>query len=616
MATFTFEQITEIIVKNPHEKLIADARKANKLFMLHTHGLGMKEAIKQEDYFENADIYKTRQELAVSNKDLLCRTLEEEEQVFTARGGSAHFNLSESEEEEMYDLMDNVVMGINLREWVHIFALQAYRNDPMGIIFMEVESLYETDGVEIPMPKCYPTYKSIQGIYDYQPNGRNLEYVCFQLTIQQLADYGINDPDYVLTNDNTRVTPPVKPTPYFRFVDDAQDVIVKKIDEKRIIIAANTKQQNPIKNHWGKVPGFIASNLFKFDKPNCFASPLGYIIELCQSFLTDRSMRDLQKKYHGFAKAVEPLLKCPTCAGTGEAKGNACPDCTPPGHNVGLGYKLRTKISEVSKFPMDILEAVPRFDFRNIFGYVTPDIESWKQQDATLDQLEQLIYYTYWGVGKATQVQGAQAPGKTGDKTAFEVGSNLKPKYSRLNNTANWAEVTENLIVDFIGQFWFDSSYKTGTKPISYGRNYILETPQDLWKSYSDMRVAGAPDFLLDEALERYLNCLYQSSPVELAKYIKLTHVEPFPHILPADAKAIIPKEEDYWAKVYFGEWYDTLADIYIIDTPIEKLRTDLATYVKGKDIPPTPVEPIVGDVSQNDAGAAGKVATSAVLKN
>ena len=59
MATFTFDQITDIIVKNPHEKLIADARTANKLFMLHTHGLGMKEAIKQEDYFENADIYKS-----------------------------------------------------------------------------------------------------------------------------------------------------------------------------------------------------------------------------------------------------------------------------------------------------------------------------------------------------------------------------------------------------------------------------------------------------------------------------------------------------------------------------------------------------------------------------
>ena len=363
------------------------------------------------------------------------------------------------------------------------------------------------------------------------------------------------------------------------------------------------------------MPAFTASDIFKFDDPKCFASPLQFVIELCNSFMTDRSIRDLQKKYHGFAKAVEPLLKCPTCAGIGETHGNACPDCTPPGQNKGIGYKLRTKISEVSKFPLEILSEVQRFDFRNIFGYVTPDIDSWKQQDATLDQLEQLIYYTYWGVSKPTQIQGTQAAGKTGDKTAFEVGSNLKPKYARLNYTADWAQNTENLIADFIGQFWFDSAYQIGTKPISYGRNYILETANDLWGTYSDMRLSGAPDFMLDEALDRYLNALYQANPMQLAKYQKLTKVEPFPHLLPADAKAIIPKEEDYWAKIYFGEWYDTLADIYIIDTPVETLRTALAAYVKAKDIPPTPAAPITGDESQTEEQTAQKLQIRAQLK-
>lgn len=590
MAIYTFEQKQEIIIKNPHEKLIAQAREHNKKLILHTHGVGLKEAIKKEDYFENADIYKSRHDLAISTKDMLSRTLQEEEQVFTARGGATHFQLSEDLEKQMNALLSDVIYGISLREWIHTFGLQVYRNDPMGIIFMEVEELFQTDGVQIPTPRCYPTYKSTNSIYDYQPNGRNLEYVCFQLSVSQLQEFGIEDPDFTMFPENGRIAPKDKQTPYYRFIDDEMDIILKR-DNEKVFIASSTKQQNPIRNAWGKVPGFIASDLIQFSHPDCFGSPLQYIIELCDSFLTDRSVRDLQKKYHGFAKAVEPMMKCSTCGGEGQVKGSACPDCTPPGQNKGVGYKLRTKVSEVSKFPIEILEAIPHFNFKSIFGYVTPDIESWRQQDATLDQTEQLIYYTYWGVSKATQIMGAQGgAGKTGDKTAYEVGSNLKPKYARLNATANWAEKTENMVADFIGQFWLENTYKPGGRPITYGRNYILQTPSELRDEYFDLRLNGAPDFVMDEAMERYLYAMYENSPVQLAKYLKLLKVEPFPHLELVDAKALIPVEDDYNTKVYFGEWYDTLVDVYIIDTPVPALRQALKDYVKAKNIPPTPV--------------------------
>lgn len=589
MAVYTFEQLQDIILRNPNQELVTKGREHNKRFLLHTHGVGLKDAIKREDYFENADIYKSRHELAISNKDMLERTLREEEQVFTARGGATHFQLPDADATNMTDLLDKVAFGVNLHQWIQSFGLQAYRNDPHGIIFMEVEQLLQGDGVPINVPRCYPTYKSIQSIYDYQPNGRRLEYVCFQLSVKMLQEFGIKDEDFTLFPENGRITPKDKQTPYYRFVDDEQDVIVKR-DNEKVFLVTNTTQPNPIKNSWKKVPAVMASDLLRFDEPSCFASPLDFIIELCGSFLTDRSIRDLQKKYHGFAKAVEPMLECSTCGGEGMVKGNACPDCTLPGHNSGTGYKLRTKISEVTKFPMEIFEHIPRFNFKDIFGYVTPDIESWKMQDLSLDQLEQLIYFTYWGVAKQ-QAQAAASAGKTGDKTAYEVRANLKPKYARLNATADWAEQTENLVADLIGEFWIEG-YKCGTHPITYGRNYILETPADLMEEYFDMRLNGAPDFLLDEAMERYLTAYYDGSPVKLAKFVKLLHVEPFPHLELVDAKEIIPVEDDYNAMVYFGEWKDTLLDIYIADpaNTIQKLRAELKAYVKAKNIPPTPV--------------------------
>lgn len=620
MATLTFAQKQKIILTNPNRVLVQDAQKRNKQFMLHTHGTGLKDAIKKQDYFENSDIYKSRQDLAISNKDMLARTLQEEEQVFTARGGSVHFNLTEEQNAEMIGLLDDVAYGMDLHQWVKTFGLQAYRNDPMGLFLLEIEQVDLVDGVSATVPRCYPTYKSIQSVYDYQPRGRKLEYICFQLTVQQLLAFGITDDNYTLKPEDGKVIPEDRTTPYFRIIDDAVDVIVK-LDNQIITVVTNITQPNPILNPWGKVPGFIISDLICFDNPKSFASPLEFVIELCNTFLDDRSIRNLQKKYHGFAKAIEPMLQCSSCDGEGMVKGNACPECTPPGHNKGTGYKLRTKVSEVAKFPMEILEQVPNFDFRRIFGYVTPDIESWKQQDLSLDQLEQLIYFTYWGVARDAQAAAATST-KTGDKTAYEVRANLKPKYSRLNLTANWAEVTENMIADLIGEFWLDGSYKTKTNPISYGRNWILETPADLRQEYFDLRANGSPDFLLDEAMDRYLAAEYESSPVQLAKYKKLLRVEPFPHIELADAKTLIPVEEDYNAKAYFGEWYSTLEDAYIVapaQTP-ENLRTELKAYVASKNIPPTPAPiapgaPLPGQKGEQDAeGIAAKKAVAGTV--
>lgn len=612
MATLTLDQRTAIIVNNPNKDLIQKARKKNKKLLLHTHGIGLEEAIKKEDYFENADIYKTRKDIALSNKDLMARTLQEEEQVFTTRGGSASYQLPKTESAAMDELLSNVRFQISLRKWVREFALNAYRSDPMGLIFMEVEELFETDGVEIPTPKCYPTYKSTQGIFDYESNGRNLEYVVFQLNAKQLLDFGIEDKDWSPMSNNQIVLPKDKITPYFRFIDDSEDVIYK-LDNNRLILAANTKQKNPVKNKWGKVPAFIVSDLIQFDEPECFGSPLQFVVELCDSFLTDRSVRDLQKKYHGFAKAVEPLLKCPTCAGTGQTKGSPCPDCTVPGSDKGTGYKLRTKVSEVSKFPLELMTEIPRFDFKNIFGYVTPDIESWRQQDATLDQLEQLIYYTYWGTARANQVSGVQLPGKTGDKTAFEVNSNLKPKYARLNQVADWAENAENMIADFIGQFWFSETYKGSS--IAYGRSYILETPGDLIQAYYDMRENGANEALLDEAMERYLKCLFQSSPVDLTKWTKLFYLEPARNISLADAFELI-QEQKYNEKMCFSDWYCDLQPIFIIDTPIAALRKQLTVFTNAQNIPPRPV-PQTGqpDEEQNDESITKKNQAKTNLK-
>lgn len=571
----TFEQIQQIVLKNPNKSLVDYGIEQNTKLAMHVDGRGMKEAIKHIEFFANKELYAIQKQYAISNQDVFGRLLQMEEMVFSARGGSSYFRLPTDEQEtQMNALLSNVRFGISLRKWIKNFAIKAYRTDPMGIVFMEVEQQRITaDGTLIP-PNAYPTYKSIACIYDYKPNGRRLEYVCFQLTKSEAVYFGITDPDLEgLLNDAK--------TNYYRLVDDAKDIIVKK-EESTVRLATNITHKNPVANTWKRTPGFIISDLMLYTDTNKFLSPLNLVVELADCFLQDRSIRDLQKKYHGFAKAVEPLLSCPTCEGTGYVSSNACPDCAIKGADKGSGYKLKTKVSDVAKFPLEILEN-SGFDFRKIFGYVTPDIESWNKQDNSLNDLEELIELTYWGTlrVKKTKQNATNTDGQP--KTATEIDSNEQPKEARLNAIAEWAESTEGMIADFIGEYWFeDTAFKSS---ITYGKDWIFRSPEEYMADYLTLRTKGAPDFTLDETIEKYYKAKYQTNPLQLEKYLKMLDVEPFPHLSVNVAKGLITDFTEYNCKLYFGEWANTVIDIDWIRLKPVHLKQKLKEYVLAKNL-------------------------------
>jgi hypothetical protein len=542
MGKYQIEQIKNIVIQNQNKGLIDAGKKQADKLMLHLHGVGMEGALNRFDYFENPDLYAERKKYTISNKDLFGRLLQQEDMIFTANGGCSYFGLPDAEEAKMNALISDVRYEMPLRKWMRNFALQAYRADPMGIIFMEVETLTLVDDQPVNTPKTYPTYKSIYSIYDYQPNGRKLEYVCFRLTVGEAKSFGVQDVK-LRDRDNSDLSD------YYRFVDDEKDVVVFREGEN--VTEATNMQQNPVKNPWGKCPAFVLSDLVQFNNPNLFVSPLDLVVELSDCFLNDRSVRDLQKKYHGFSKAVEPLVQCATCEGHGMLGGDPCPDCTPAGYKKGTGKKLKTKVSDVTKFPLEMFSEGSGFDFHKVFGYVTPDIEGWNKQDLSLSELEDTIHRTYWGTSNQT-AQQTQKTQNGEQRTATEVSLNNAPREARLNMTADWAESTEALIADFIGQFWFDGFTSSN---IAYGRNYVLETPDELIVKYQDMRTNGAPEPVLDDMLSKYFNALYQNNPVQLTICTKLMNLEPFVHLTVAQCEPLVESELDYVKKLYFGEW-------------------------------------------------------------
>lgn len=581
MAIYNHQEITDIIIKNPNKELLIYANNQRKALMLQINGVGMDDALGRMEYHENTAIYPERKKGAVSNKDLSRRILGDEDQVFTARGGSAIYNISGGKKsvEEFSKKIANVRYGWSLHKWMQNMAINAYRSDPMGVIFVETEQV-KTDGQIEPTPPAYPTYKSSGDIHDYDPNGRKLEYICFKLTKEELVSYGIYEQGQLNGIVGANVKFPTETDKYFRFVDDAQDTIYVRDGDtiKEALVKAPNKAT--LKNTWGRVPGFIASDLLKFDKPRCFDSPFGIVLELARVFLRDRSIRDLQKLFFGFAKAYEPLLPCPTCNGEGVLGGKACRDCTPAGYDTGTGWKMDTKLGDIAKFPIGIFKDMHGLKIADLFGYVTPDIAGWDKQDSSLEQLEALMSCTYWNTTE-TKVSGYNGTQDTAE-TATKTLTNLQPKYARLNTTADWAEGTERMIADLLGSYYYGTSW--GGASISYGRGYILETPNEIFAQYQTMVTKGCPDVMLDEQFEKYIKCLYQNDPICQAKYLKLFEVEPFPHRKASEVEVsqLIPLT-DKLAKVYFGEWEDTLKEDYIIQTDVATLRTKLRDYVAEK---------------------------------
>lgn len=594
MGKYSLPEIGNIISKNPNKRRLDEARRLNAKMMLHLHGTGMKNALAQMQYFENADIYKSRREYALSNVDLFERVLNEEQQIFTARGGSAYFNLPEHQEQEMHGHLADVVYGMSLRRWVATFGINAYRADPMGVIFMEAERCSDDSGYEgsdnngsagSSVPRCYPVYKSTADIWDYLPNGRRLEYVCFTLTDDELELYGIEPKSDAAGEVGSRagVKQPAQHK-YFRFVDDGQDIIVMRQDSSGSVVQVDLKNgySNPIVGLWNRVPGFIVSDLVRFSDPGSFDTPLSKVVELADAFLTDRSIKNLQQKYHGFAKAFEPLIRCFTCNGEGYVKGSACPDCTAPGQDKGTGIKMRTTIADVFKIPMDMLtqDKAPNFDAKRIYGYITPDIASWNKQDESLEALEGRLYRTYWGTC-STHVQGYNGSQGT-HETATKTLVNLQPKYAVLNRTADWAEQTERMIANMYQEFYY--GVEAPQSNITYGRDYILQTPEEILAEYYGMKANGVSDSMLDNQYEKYIKSLYQANPVQETVYRKKFDVEPFPHITAAEVEAsevVLPI--DKLCKRYFGEWDDTLSDAEWVVRDVAELKRMLVDFVSCK---------------------------------
>jgi hypothetical protein len=557
MATLIFSEIETIILTNPYAGLIAAGVKKNKELRMHMYGKGLDAHLKIVPGFEKEHLRKLRVEYSRSNRDVFARLGRPVDNVYTAKGGSTYYNLPKEQERRARLLTYEVKDGYSVRDWIENFWTPHYKDDPCGILLLEI--LPEREGrlaIQQGQSVVYPTYKSIGSIYDYKPKGVGLDYVCFELTAQEKAEYSLKSD--------------VK---FYRLIDDAYDYIVRREDNYVIIV-----QELTLPNLFGYVPGMINSDIVDPEMENSFLSIFTDITELADEFLMKGSIKVTSDLRHGFPKYAEFADDCPKCLGSGVMEAGNCDECKGSGKNPQV-FISQTKMLRWPEEGQNVI--LPK----DTGGYVEPSRNYHEIAISDMTMLENYMSLTIWGTVAKIQTAGISMDGTTGkvQQTATGEMLDIKPQANRLYHISKAAEKRDKFIRDGIIRIQVQQNYQGCSS--NYGRRYMLEGPDALWLRYSDARAKGVAVSALDDLLMEYYEAKFVSDPMKLAVQVKLIKVEPFVHYKVGEVMMFRLGPEDYKAKLYFGEWLSEQEDGYILVTDATQLRKELYAYVSTKQL-------------------------------
>lgn len=553
----TFPQLSNIVLNNPNRDLVVKGQRKSKMLRMHMYGEGLEDCIKQIEGFEKMWIKKLRVQYARSNKDLFSRLGRAVDKVFSARGGSTYYNLSAAQERRAVALSGNIRDGYNIKDWLENFWQAHYKDDPCGVIMMELlpeqqARLARREGRSF----TYPTYKSIMAIHDYLPKGVMLEYISFQLEKDELIEHGYREDQEV-----------------YRVVDDAKDyyVIVERSADKVTVDESKT-----IPNYFGKVPAIINSDIVDPECKKGFLSIYDDIVPLANEFLLKGSIKITSDFRHGFPKYAEFADDCPDCNGEGVRDGDDCGGCK------GSGKVIRLRPTD------DKLMSWPDKDQHKILpsetgGYIEPSKVFYEIAVSDMNMLENYMCLTMWGVTSRIKTQGLNVNADGVAKTATEELMEIKPQADRLTHISKSAEKRHRFILDLVIQMMIEPAYKGAS--VNYGRRYMLEGPDALWDKYEKARKAGVSISALNDLLLEYYEAKYASDPVKLAVQTKLIAVEPMVHYKASEVGPFRLSEEDYKAKIFYSDWLAAQPSGFIYGSTAQQLRDSLYKYAAGKTL-------------------------------
>jgi len=500
----TEEQAIQIVKDNQTVcKSIKKARDYNKELSALINGDGFaEELINRIEHIESEDKAKARLKYARNIQDYFSRLLSPIQNIFSSAGGIVKFNIpNEIQYKEFLDTISNIRDGKSLSKYIQDYWVNLYHSDPNGLIFIE----YSTDeGLEIK-----PTYKNINCIRNYEPNGQICEWVLFE-------------PE---TEENG--------TKEWRLVDDLTDWTIYQSGE---LFQVSTDET--FIHPFGEVPAIIISDIIDI-KNKIRLSPFDAIIGLSKEYARDQSIKTIYKFLNGFPTHWRYVTQCRSCQGTGKKDNKSCPDCD------GHGYYKKKDVTDMVTLPIPSNDGVKLAP--DIAGYISPDLETWDQYTKELDILEKIAYNTHWG----TNVQNAT------NETATGRFIDIQPVMNRLNSYADTAEFVEWKITELIANAVLPTKVKNESiSLIVYGRRFIIDSPDVILENYNKAKRENANITILDRLFNEYLTSKYKNDPSWLREENIKASIEPYLHLSILETSTIFGVQEAK-KKNYFQDWWN-----------------------------------------------------------
>ena len=464
---------------------VITARETNAELNALVYGENFKELlINNIEKIEDTNRAIARKKYSYDTRDLFARIMEPRNNVFAADGGSENWRdeINEKRIEDIKTYFQNFKGGKSIEKYMAESYFQLSDIDPNGLIFLEYKA--NDEGLAV-----YPTYKSIQDIRTYECKGQSVKWVLFE--------------PYEVTKkgDVYKV---------WRFVDKDVDYSIMQrrqsyeyMDEESFI------------NDFRTVPAVILSPIQKIGT-NIRLSWLFYIQELSKKYARDVSIKTLYEFLQGFPKHWRYVMMCMKCRGNGtQDDGGKCNKCS------GTGELRKGDVTDEIRVPIPNDKDQPVVA-PNIAGFISPDLDTLKHMEESRVSLESLIEYTMWGTQTVTQ----------GNKNETATGRYLdvQPLINKLHVFSDAAEEVENMlagyVIDLVDTLDKDGSIYTKT----YGRRFIIESPDVLLDKYNTSKEKGAPITILDKMLEEIISSKYKNDMVMRSKMRKKSAIEPYVH--------------------------------------------------------------------------------------
>jgi hypothetical protein len=519
--TFTdneaIEKIKELS-KSGTPDWVTVARSNSKMYKALVDGEGFSDVlINKIEHIESTQKAAVRRKYSKDIRDLFERVMKPRVNVFQANGGSEKFTMAN---ESIRAVFETAQSNFKSNKSVFKYLSEVYFNlsdvDPNGLIFLEYKSSLNKS--------VYPTYKSIDDIFEYLANGQKTEYVAFNPMEKYIGSV-------------------VQKT--WRLVDDNYDRTLSEIGENVVIISQ-------FAHPFGEVPALVLSEKEKIGT-NIRLSAIEKITELAKDFARDKSILTIYKFQKGYPIHWRFVTQCRSCMGLGKKDDGTCSSCE------GHGYLKNTDVSDIVTIPIPDIDQ-PNIA-PNIAGFVSPDLETWKQLKEDIKDFEMIMKDTIWG----THLYSSQNKSMQEAETATGRYIDVQPIINNLNEYADTVEYMDNTICNWLLNF-VDPVKKKGEIIYNktYGRRYIIENPDVILLRYQEAKKTSDSSTILDKLLEEFILSKYKNDQSMQNIMLKKKSIEPYVHMTLEQVYTSFGAEEAYRKELFNRFWaqcdeHDTL---------------------------------------------------------